>query len=69
MCSISGTVGGATVETNEDAAMRTGMAVIGLVARPGIINITVAGGSTTGTWKHYLRYKPLGRGVTVTAAF
>ena len=32
----------------------------------GVIDMVVGVGSTTGTWKHYLRYKPLGTGVTVT---
>ncbi len=31
----------------------------------GTIKITVAVGSTTGTWKHFLRWKPLTTGVTV----
>lgn len=44
-----------------------------LIANPGTIfcpagtiNMVVAVGSTTGTWAHYLRYKPLAAGVTVT---
>lgn len=32
----------------------------------GTIDMVVAVGSTTGTWSHYLRYKPLAAGVTVT---
>lgn len=32
----------------------------------GIITTTVGVGSTTGTWQHRIRYRPLGRGVTVT---
>jgi hypothetical protein len=32
----------------------------------GIITTTIAIGSTTGTWTHNLRYKPLARGVTVS---
>jgi len=44
-----------------------------LIANPGTImipigaiDIVVGVGSTTGTWAHYLRYKPLAAGVTVT---
>lgn len=33
---------------------------------PGILTTTIAVGSTTGTWKHYMVYRPLGPGVTVT---
>ena len=35
----------------------------------GIITIVVGVGSTTGLWQHNLRYAPLERGATVTAAF
>ena len=37
-----------------------------IVVNAGIITIVVGVGTTTGTWKHYLRYIPLGPGVTVT---
>lgn len=37
-----------------------------IVVQPGTIRITIAVGSTTGTWAQYLRYKPLAVGVTVT---
>ena len=44
-----------------------------LIANPGTImvpigaiDIVIGVGSTTGTWAHYLRYKPLATGVTVT---
>lgn len=44
-----------------------------LIANPGtimvpagIITAVVGVGSTTGTWKHYLRYRPLAAGVTVS---
>lgn len=32
---------------------------------PGTIKAVIGVGSTTGTWKHYLRYVPLAQGVTV----
>lgn len=32
----------------------------------GTIDIDVAIGSTTGTWRHFLRYEPIAKGVTVT---
>lgn len=35
----------------------------------GVIQAIVGTAATTGTWNHYLRYRPLARGVTVTAAF
>jgi hypothetical protein len=42
----------------------------GIIVPAGIITTTVGSGpTTTGTYKHYMRYKPLATGVTVTAAF
>jgi hypothetical protein len=38
-----------------------------IVAMAGEIEIAVGVGSTTGTWRHHLRYKPLARSVTVIA--
>ena len=38
----------------------------GIVVGAGIITTTVGVGSTTGTWQHHLRYRPLARGVTVS---
>jgi hypothetical protein len=35
----------------------------------GAIKLTIGVGSTTGTWKHFLRYEPLEYGAYVTAAF
>jgi hypothetical protein len=35
----------------------------------GEIKLTIGVGSTTGTWRHYLRYEPLEYGAYVTAAF
>lgn len=32
----------------------------------GTIRIVIGTGSTTGTWRHYLRYQPLASGVSVT---
>lgn len=40
-----------------------------IIVPAGALNLTIAVGSTTGTWKHYLRYRPLGAGAVVTAAF
>jgi hypothetical protein len=37
-----------------------------ILAPAGAIKIVVAVGSTTGTWKHFIRYKPLAVGVTVS---
>lgn len=42
----------------------------GIIVPAGIITTTVGSGpTTTGTYKHYIRFKPLAPGVTVTAAF
>lgn len=42
----------------------------GILVPAGIIYTTIGSGpTTTGTYKHYLRYRPLAPGVTVTAAF
>lgn len=37
-----------------------------VTVQPGTLKLVIGVGSTTGTWKHYLRYTPLGSGVTVT---
>lgn len=42
---------------------------LGIVAPAGSLTAVVGVGSTTGTWTHYLRYKPLAKGATVTNAF
>lgn len=34
-----------------------------------IITTVIGVGSTTGTWKHYIRYEPLEEGATITPAF
>jgi hypothetical protein len=38
----------------------------GIIVPVGTINIVVGAGSTTGTWRHYIRYRPLAAGVTVS---
>lgn len=38
----------------------------GIIAPAGTIKAVVGVGSTTGTWRHYIRYKPLAAGVTVS---
>lgn len=40
-----------------------------IVVPAGSIKAVVGVGSTTGTWKHYVRYRPLAPGAVVTAAF
>lgn len=40
-----------------------------IVVQAGAINLTIGVGSTVGTWKHFLRYRPLAPGATVTPAF
>jgi hypothetical protein len=46
-------VGLASVKTN------------GIIVPAGIITTTIAVGSTTGTWRHYMRYNPMKPGVRV----
>lgn len=41
---------------------------VGIIVPAGIIEIVVGVGSTTGTWRQFIRYVPLATGVTVTAA-
>jgi hypothetical protein len=41
----------------------------GMTVPAGIIEMVIGTGSTTGTWTHHLRYRPLSRGVVVTALF
>lgn len=38
-----------------------------VIVQDGTISIVIGVGSTKGKWKHYLRYRPLGPNVTVTA--
>lgn len=40
-----------------------------IIVPAGSIKAVVGVGSTTGTWNHYLRYRPLAPGAVVTAAF
>lgn len=37
-----------------------------ITVNAGTLKLVIGVGSTTGTWKHYMRYKPLGTGITVT---
>ena len=63
---ITGTLATAPVVTvNGTAISQAGSIVI----PAGIITLVVGVGSTTGTWTINMRYKPLARGVTVTAAY
>jgi hypothetical protein len=41
----------------------------GIIVPAGSLTAVVGVGSTTGTWAHYLRYRPLAKGVTVTNSF
>lgn len=38
----------------------------GIVVPAGTLKLVIGVGSTTGTWKHYIRYRPFGASVTVT---
>jgi hypothetical protein len=48
---------------------RAATTAAGMIVPAGIIEQVVATGSTTGTWRHYMRYRPLGPGIIVTALF
>jgi hypothetical protein len=39
------------------------------ISRNSDLKTTIGVGSTTGTWRHYLRYRPLEEGAYITAAF
>ena len=39
-----------------------------MILTVGAVKMVIGTGSTTGTWKHYLLYKPLNRNATVTAS-
>lgn len=41
----------------------------GIIVPAGIITTTIGVGSTTGTWNHFMRWRPLGPDTTVTPAF
>jgi hypothetical protein len=41
---------------------------VGIIVPAGIIEIVIGVGSTTGTWKQFMRYRPLVTGVQVNAA-
>lgn len=56
---VAASAGG--VSLGQDVANR-------IVIAEGTISIVVGVGSTTGTWKHHLRYQPLGPNVQVTGA-
>lgn len=39
-----------------------------VIVKAGVIELVIAVGSTTGTWRHHLRYLPISASATVTAA-
>lgn len=41
---------------------------VGIIVPEGIIEIVIGTGSTTGTWRHFIRYRPLFTGVQVVQA-
>lgn len=45
----------------------TGVHTRGVIVDAGVIELSLGVGSTTGTWKHFLRWRPLAPGVTVVA--
>jgi len=56
-----------TVVTDANGGVQVPIASTGgIIVNAGTIKLVIAVGSTTGTWKHYLRYKPLSPSSTVT---
>ena len=46
---------------------RAATTAAGMLVPAGILETVIGVGSTTGTWRHYLRYRPMARGILVTA--
>ena len=46
-----------------------GMDSRGIISPRGYLKLTVNNGSTTGLWRHYIRYELLEQGATITPAF
>ena len=59
--STAPTVNASGVGLSMSGATPTG----GIIVGAGIITIVIGVGSTTGTWQHHMRYRPMSRGVTV----
>jgi hypothetical protein len=58
------------VATGTSAALANASGYIGVITNgPGVIQNIIGTAATTGTWNHFLRYKPLAAGVSVTPAF
>lgn len=53
-------VGAGGVQLGPDVSNR-------IIVNPGVLELVIGVGSTTGTWKHYLRYAPLNEDAYVTA--
>jgi hypothetical protein len=48
---------------------RAATTACGMIVPAGIIEYVIGTGSTTGTWRHFMRYRALGRGINVTPLF
>lgn len=59
---ITGTLASAAVIATNGVAIGQATRI---VIPAGLIQTITSGGVTTGTWVHYIRYTPLGNGVTV----
>jgi hypothetical protein len=57
------------IYTNGVGITRPTSTAHGMTIPAGIIEMVIGTGSTTGTWSHHLRYRPLARGIVVTALF
>jgi hypothetical protein len=60
---------GSAVGTTYSATLSAASATVGYIVPAGVITYTVGSGPMTGTWRHFLRYRPLEPGATVTAGF
>lgn len=55
-----------TIATAANGGVQLGTNVANAITvQPGTLKLVIGVGSTTGTWKHYIRYQPLATGVTV----
>lgn len=68
LTAASGLAEAPTISTN-NAGVVLNTASRGVRIPRGTINLIIGVGSTTGTWRHYLKYEPLEAGAYVTAAF
>lgn len=62
------TLATAPVITGTTGVALSSVVTTGILVPAGIITTTIGSGPTTGTFAHYLRFKPMAPGITVTAS-